>query len=119
MTCSVCGKPIESSVRTYKSAAGVWLCEHEVADAGPSKMEAKRKENIAKTMAAQREAAMARAEHDARNPEVVITGQPNGEGRSQYDPGKLGVRKETIDRLVEKVQNSDVSKELVDGSMHQ
>lgn len=87
-----------------------------VVSTGPS-LEAKRKENIARTMEAQKQAGSARADEDARNPDVVIKGQPNGEGRSQFDPGALSIRKETIDRITEKIQNSEVSKELVEGSL--
>lgn len=99
--CEVCQKPWEFSLRVSYNKDGTKTCEHDNPSAGPSKTEAKRKENAAATSDARRQA----AEFAGNMPreEMVTINPPKG------DTGKRPevVPKKIVDSIQDKLNKAE------------
>jgi hypothetical protein len=99
--CEVCGKPYEYALTVHYNKDGTKTCEHDNPSAGPSKVDARRKENAAASAIARQQA----AEYAGSRPreEMVTINPPKG------DTGKKPevVPKIVVDSIQQKINQKE------------
>jgi len=100
--CSVCGKPWTFALRVNYNQDGTQTCEHDSADIGTTPVNKKRKENLDRSVMAERQATEYRS--NLPRDELITIAPPKGDTgkRSEVVPKKI------VESIQDKLNNQNL-----------